>query len=337
MRAERRAFLASSNVCMKTAERERIDRGYDTIKPTSLRRETPSPSASDYSTRHVARRFKYVTIFSHGRDKATARCNQQTGVRYCGEVARHETIARLGKRGGSPVGLSDQIRAEFVPVQNIRLELGLPIVYYDMSGASGFDNVHRGALDGIDFNARYKLLDRKCSPFALTPGVAHWARTDENTGERVENYGVELSITLKDKVFGALNLIYDPEITRQQDTGAWPREATLGFFTSITTQVQPGVFLGAETRYFRRYDGLDLSTFVGNVLFAGPRMYVRFFKELGDLWSLGFPSGGSRHRRAWSPRAQELHEKLSDIPAQVQLLMVLGGEGVHAEIQRESP
>ena len=54
----------------------------------------------------------------------------------------HETIARLNKRGGSYVGLSDQTRAEFVPVQNLGLELGLPIVYYDIAGVSGFDNVH---------------------------------------------------------------------------------------------------------------------------------------------------------------------------------------------------
>jgi hypothetical protein len=99
---------------------------------------------------------------------------------------------------------------------------------------SGFDNVRRGAIDGIVVSARYKLLDRERSPFALTLGLEpHWARTDENTGERVENYGAELSIAvdtklLKDKVFGAFNLNYDPEVTRQQDTGAWQREATLG-------------------------------------------------------------------------------------------------------------
>jgi hypothetical protein len=34
-----------------------------------------------------------------------------------------------------------------------------------------------------------------------------------------------------------------------------------------------GVFLGAETRYFRKYDALDLPTFAGT-------MYVRFSKSL---------------------------------------------------------
>jgi len=97
----------------------------------------------------------------------------------------HETIARLGKRGGSYVGLSDQTRAEFVPVQNLRLELGLPIVYYDIVGVSGFDDMRRGAVDGIVLSARYKLLDREHSPFALTLGVEpHWARTDEISGWR---------------------------------------------------------------------------------------------------------------------------------------------------------
>ena len=45
----------------------------------------------------------------------------------------HETIALLGKRGGSYVGLTDQLLAEFVPVKNFRFEIGLPFAYYDVS------------------------------------------------------------------------------------------------------------------------------------------------------------------------------------------------------------
>jgi hypothetical protein len=127
----------------------------------------------------------------------------------------------------------------------------------------------------INLSARYKLFDREHAPFALTLGIElHWSRVDENSGERVENYGGDLSIAadttiVTDSVFGAINIIYDPEVTRLLSTGSWQREATIGFLASITTQVQQGVFVGAEARYLRKYDGSDLSAFPGDALFIG--------------------------------------------------------------------
>jgi hypothetical protein len=168
----------------------------------------------------------------------------------------HETIVLQGKRAGSYIGLSDQLRAEFVPIQNFRFEFGVPIAYYDIAEVPGLDNLHHGGFDGIVDNARYKLLDRERSSISLTLGLEpHWARIDENSGLPVVNYGGEASIAvdamlLKVRVFGAINLVYDPEVTRQGETLAWQRVATLGLFTSITTQIQPGAFLGAEHATF---------------------------------------------------------------------------------------
>ena len=74
-------------------------------------------------------------------------------------------------------------------------------------------------------------------------------------------------------MFGVINLIYEPEITRQKGMATWQRKTTLGLFTSIATAIQPpGVFLGAEARYLRKYDGLDLATLAGNALFVEPTM-----------------------------------------------------------------
>ena len=40
-------------------------------------------------------------------------------------------------------------------------------------------------------------------------------------------------------------------------------------------QVRPGVFIGAEARYMRSFDGLGLNRFTGNALFVGPSFYAR--------------------------------------------------------------
>jgi hypothetical protein len=83
----------------------------------------------------------------------------------------HATIVLHRRRGASYVGLSDQLRAEFVPVRNFRFEFGVPVAYYDVAGVPGLENLHRGGFDGAVASARYKLLDRERSPIALTLGV----------------------------------------------------------------------------------------------------------------------------------------------------------------------
>jgi hypothetical protein len=113
----------------------------------------------------------------------------------------------------------------------------------------------------------------------------------------VENYGGDLSIAadtaiVKDKVFGAINVIYDPEVTRLQSTGVWQREATLGFLAAITTQAQQGVFLGVEARYLRKYDALDVTAFAGDGLFIGPTLFVRLSKALAISGAWDFQTTG---------------------------------------------
>ena len=97
---------------------------------------------------------------------------------------------------------------------------------------------------------------------------------------------------MKDRVFGAINIIYDPEPTRLESAGAWQREVTLGFLAAITSQVQQGVSFGTEARYLRTYDGLDLTAIAGDPLFVGPTMFVRFSKTLSISGAWDFQATG---------------------------------------------
>jgi hypothetical protein len=210
----------------------------------------------------------------------------------------HQTIARFGKRDGSYAALSDQLRAEFVPAANFRFEIGVPVAFHNIAGVTGLDDRRQGEFDGVLSEFRYRLLDRERAPFALTLGAEpHWSRVDETSGEPVDNYGGELSIAadkelIKNRVFGALNLVYDPELTRSRLTGLWQREATLGFLASVTTQVRPGTFVGAEARYLRKYDALGLDPFAGQAWFLGPTMFIRFSKTLAISGAWGVQVAG---------------------------------------------
>jgi hypothetical protein len=210
----------------------------------------------------------------------------------------HQTVAQLGKRQGTYAALFDQMRAEFVPVANFRFEIGIPAAFHDIAGVTGLDDRRQGAFDGLSTELRYRLLDREHAPFALTLSAEpHWSRVDETSGDPVDNYGGELSIAadkelIKNRVFAALNLVYDPEVTRSHIAGRWQQEGNLGVLTSVTMQVRPGFFLGAEARYLSKYEGLGLSAFAGEAVFFGPTMFARFAKSCAISGSWGLQVAG---------------------------------------------
>ena len=204
----------------------------------------------------------------------------------------HQTQTLWAKRDGSYTALTDQLRYETSPLQDFRFEIGAPIAYYNMSGVTGLDDRNQAAFNGVSTEFRYRLFDRDHAPFGLTLSAEpHWARTDEITGERVENYGGELSVALDkelipNRVFAAFNAVYDPEVSRTP--GLWVRESGLSFSAAITTQISPGIFVGGEARYMRKYDGVDLDTLSGQAFFAGPSAFWRISKRfaVSGAWSV---------------------------------------------------
>jgi hypothetical protein len=121
-------------------------------------------------------------------------------------------------------------------------------------------------------------------------------RVDETSGEPVFNYGSEFSMAadkelIENRVYGALNFIYDLEATQLLRTRLWQRGATLGVFASVTTQVRPGIFMGAEARYLHRYEGLGFDPFAGEAFFA-PTMYASLTKNIGISAAWNFQVAG---------------------------------------------
>jgi hypothetical protein len=221
----------------------------------------------------------------------------------------HQTTAQWSKRDGSYVAGTDQLRYETSPVPNFRFEIGVPIAYYNISGVTGLDDRNQGTVNGIVTEFRYRLFDRDRAPFSLTLGAEpHWSRSDEVSGERVNNYGGDLSVALdkeliKNRLFGALNLVYDPETTWSVITGQWERDSMLTVSAALTTQVSPGVFVGADARYLRKYDGIGLDTFLGQAFFVGPTAFIRLSKSLAISGAWGFQVAG---RAAVVPAALDL-------------------------------
>ncbi|MGO9360774.1 MAG: hypothetical protein ACLP1D_24395 [Xanthobacteraceae bacterium] len=216
------------------------------------------------------------------------------GVGEAGErELEHQTQGQWGKQGGQYAALSDQLRLEYSPFENFRFELGAPVSMFQIAGISGLDDRRQGAFNGLASEFRYRLLDGESTPFALTLGAEpHWNRTDEISGAPVDNLGGELTLALDrelvaGRLFAALNLVYDPEVEQSRVTALWQHESTTGIAASAVTQLSPGVFVGAEARYLRKYEGLGLDALVGQALFVGPNAYVKLSKTLAisGAWS----------------------------------------------------
>jgi hypothetical protein len=193
---------------------------------------------------------------------------------------------RLGKRIGSYNAFSEKLEAEFVPMRDLRLSVGTAAAYHDIAGVPGMDDRRKGAFDGLSFAARYRLADRAQSSFGLAIEVEpQWSRVDATSGAPVEQYDVQLSLLLDrelvpDRVVAAFNLVYEPEVSRSRVTGAWSHESSLRASAAILAQAHERIFLGAEARYLRQYDGLGMDRFAGHALFLGPTLYAK----LSDRW-----------------------------------------------------
>ena len=197
----------------------------------------------------------------------------------------HQTIAQFGKRDGSYAAVTDELRFETSPIENFRFEFGPVLSFYDVTGVTGLDDRRQGSFDGLVAEFRYKLLDRRSAPFALTIGAEpRWSRFDEMSGAPADRYGSEFSLAadteLSKNFFAALNLVYEPEATRLHRTGEWLRNATIGLFAAVATQIRPQMLFGMEARYFRSYDSFGLDSLAGEALFVGPTMYLQLSRTI---------------------------------------------------------
>lgn len=196
-----------------------------------------------------------------------------------------QTTGRVSKSAGSYAAVSQEIELEFVPVKNFRIEVGSSLAGYDISGVPALADRSQVNWQGASLDLRYRLFDRRTAPIGLTFALETQARQiDELTGAFVRNYATEMTLALEreliaDRVVATLNLSYEPEWTRFSGTGLAERESTDGVSFALMTQVRPGLLIGGEARYLRRYEGPGLENFAGQAFFAGPTGYWQMSEQ----------------------------------------------------------
>jgi hypothetical protein len=204
-----------------------------------------------------------------------------------------ETTGRFGKSGGRYRAGEQEFELEFVPARDIRIEIGSSFSAHRIAGVPGFADQRALGWQGASVDFRYRFLDRETAPVGMTLAIdAQFNGIDETSAARVRSYGTGLTLAfdreiVPDVAVAALNLIYQPEWTRYVDTGTREREASIGAALGVMMQLRPGILLGGEARYMRRYEGIGLSELTGQALFIGPTAYFQLSdrSRLTASWS----------------------------------------------------
>ena len=215
-----------------------------------------------------------------------------------------DSTGRFGKFDGSYNNVATALEAKYAFSNRFRVSALATVAYYDIAGVSAFDDRRQAALQSISFDARFRLFDREHAPFGLTLSVEpRRGYTDDISGEGADQYGAEIRLfadreLIPGRLFAALNVSYEPEQTRVRESGETLRESMLEIGAALAMQVMPNVFIGAEARSLRQYDGLGLNSFAGQALYIGPTLYATFGQGyfLSAAWNMqvwGAVAGGS--------------------------------------------
>ena len=98
----------------------------------------------------------------------------------------------VSRNGGTYRAAGQEFELEFVPVKNVRVELGTS-TYHHIRSVAGFED-RRQMSWGVALDLRYRFLERARSPFSFTFAVEqHASRIDENSATRVRSYGTEFT------------------------------------------------------------------------------------------------------------------------------------------------
>jgi len=193
-----------------------------------------------------------------------------------------DSTGRFGKLGGSYNTVATALEAKYSFSDRFRLSAVATVGYYDVTGVNAIDDRRQAALQSVSFDARFRLFDREHAPFGLTLSVEpHRGFADEMSAEPADQYGAEFRVLadrelIPGRLFAALNVSYEPEQTRLRASGETLRESMLGIGAALAMQVMPNVFIGAEARNLRHYDGLGLNGFAGQAFYIGPTFYATF-------------------------------------------------------------
>ena len=205
-----------------------------------------------------------------------------------GEKAiEYEATGSFQKRGGRYSAIEHELAFEHVLTQNFSYELSAHGLTHSISGVEDLDDRNSTQFSGASAKLRYLIIGRgPGSPIGLTVSAEpEWSRIDGTDGTQVQAYSSTFKLVadtelITNRLYAALNLIYEPEVAKPADTGLWERSSSAGLGAGLTYRITPTFAMGVAAEYDRAYDGLTFQTFNGHALFVGPTLQINFSRKV---------------------------------------------------------
>jgi hypothetical protein len=270
----------------------------------------------------VAALFSLATVFGT-RAQSTADVFHEAESKYLfgfvngadigneGEKAiEYEATGSFGKRGGRYAAIEHELAFEHVLTQNFSYELSAHGLSHSISGVENLDDRNSTQFSGASAKLRYLIIGRgPGSPIGLTVSAEpEWSRIDGTDGTQVRAYASEFKIVadtelIANRLYAAVNVMYEPEIAKPAGANFWERASSIGVAAGVTYRITPIFALGVGAEYDRAYDGLALQTLTGEALFVGPTMQINITRKI--LLAAAF-SAQVAGRAVDDPRALDL-------------------------------
>jgi hypothetical protein len=227
-----------------------------------------------------------------------------------------DSTGRFGRRGERYGVFSPTLEVEYTPAERLNLSLDATFDRYWIRNVPDLEKRNTGGLSQLSTQWRYQFIKRNPSPIGLTLSLEpQFGFFDQDTGERARRTALEAVLSLDtalvpERLFAAVNLTYEAERVRPRTfiglNGALEevdasdpaavavirspaeRESTIGISAAVAFQAVPNLFVGAEARYLRQYEGLDFKAFEGHALFIGPTLFVKVSDQvsLSAAWNV---------------------------------------------------
>jgi hypothetical protein len=240
------------------------------------------------ATNIVARAETAAQVFHEAESKYMFGFIDGADIGNEGEKAlEYEATGSFQKRGGRYAALEHEFAFEHVLTQNFSYELSAHALSHSISGVEGLDDRNSTQFSGASAKLRYLIIGRgPGSPIGLTVSAEpEWARVDDVDGTKTQAYSSEFRIVadtelIPNRLFAAINLIYEPGVAKPADSGMWERSSSAGVGLGLSYRITPTWAMGVAGEYDRAYDGLALQTFDGHALFLGPTMQINLSRKM---------------------------------------------------------
>ncbi len=234
-------------------------------------------SAADIDTEHMFG-------FTEGSDIGTARQPE----------AELETIGAFGRADGSYSAVSATASLKYPLTNAFRIAPSITFTRFDSSGVTDVEDLQQVKAERVGLEFRWRALDRETAPVGLTfvaaPVVGFvdpWSGAPADAWE-MGLIGIVDRALIPDRLFAALNLVYDFGRVRDHASGLTTDGSLLGFDAAFSTRLLPWLYVGGEVRYERAFDGLAFGTMVGQAVNVGPVFFVTMGRgvSLSGAWNI---------------------------------------------------